>query len=222
MVFLLWKFSHWCQNAVLTQQFQDIPMDLGQLQVAYDAVQDRLLMRVNTTAGQEVRVWLTRRLVGDLWPTWQRAVEHARGLALPAGASTDARRVMVSMEREQAVAQSDFSTPFSPAAQASSTIKPGVSSLSPYSPHYRSPANPYPLGETPLLISEVNLTPLPDGSLQTQWKDGRRTLGMVMNAQLMHAATKLIADAVAVAQWDVDVRLPDQLSEEQSVPASKH
>jgi hypothetical protein len=187
-------------------------MDLGQLQIAYDAVQDRLLMRVATTTGQEMRAWLTRRLVSGLWPTWQRAVEHARSLALPAGASVDARQAMVSMEREQAVATSDFSTPFSPPAAATS----------PYSVHYRAPEAAIPLGQTPLLITEVSLTPLKDGSLQTQWKDGTRTLGIVMHAQLMHAATKLMADAVQTAQWNIEVALPENTAHHSMASVQRH
>jgi hypothetical protein len=203
----------------LTSNFK---MELAQLQVTYDAQQDRLLMRVNTTAGHEVRVWLTRRLLADLWPTWQRAVEHARGLALPAGASVDARRAMVSMEREQAVASSDFSTPFATPVAPAPTSRSAATSLSPYSPHYRPPGNKFPLGQAPLLISEINLTPLKDGSLQTQWKDGARTLGMVMNAQLMHAATKLITDGVQVAQWQLDGFAPTADDASQTGNLARH
>jgi hypothetical protein len=188
-------------------------MDLGQLQIAYDAAQDRLLIRVATTGGQEMRAWLTRRLVRGLWPIWQRAVAHARGFALPVTASTVARQAMVSMEREQAVAGSDFSTPFGQPAQQDAAMHASAKHpqvpASPYSPHYRAGSDSFPLGETPLLVTEVSLTPLQDGSLQTHWKDGARTLGILMNAQLMHAATKLIVDAVQTAQWNIDVALQE-------------
>lgn len=200
-------------------------MELAQLQIVYDALQDRLLMRVNTTAGQEVRVWLTRRLIGDLWPTWQRAVEHARSLALPPGATHEARRALVSMEREHATATADFSTPFSKAPGAPAQVTAGAqrqapsSGLSPYSMHYRPPQNTFPLGEAPLLVSEVSLTPLQDGSLQTQWKDGPKTLGIVMNAQLMHAATKLLTDGVTQAGWALAM---DPASTDMPVAVVKH
>jgi hypothetical protein len=188
-------------------------------------MQDRLLMRVASTTGQEMRAWLTRRLVLGLWPTWQRAVAHARGLTLPAGASTTARQAMVSMEREHAVASSDFSTPFGnttggavSAAQSAAPEQPA----SPYSQHYRPPAPAFPLGETPLLITEVSLTPLKDGSLQTQWKEGARALGIVMNAQLMHATTKLIVDAVQAARWNIEVDLPQETLQRDTAPVQRH
>ncbi|MGL4577099.1 MAG: hypothetical protein ACRCV9_20095 [Burkholderiaceae bacterium] len=193
-------------------------MELAQLQIVYDAFQDRLLMRVNTTAGHEVRAWLTRRLLHDLWPTWQRAVEHVRSLALPAGATDEARRALVSMEREHAVATTNFSTPFGqkPAAQGAA---PTQAQTSPYSPHYRPPENLFPLGDAPLLVNEVSLTPLTDGSLQTQWKDGAKALGIVMNAQLMHAATKLLMDGAVQAGWGLAL---DTATVAAQAPATKH
>lgn len=43
-------------------------MQIRQLQVACDHLQDRLLLRVATQADEEVRIWLTRRFLRDLWP----------------------------------------------------------------------------------------------------------------------------------------------------------
>ena len=43
-------------------------MQLSQIQVGYDAVQDRLLLRVSTQANEEFRVWLTRNFLYEIWP----------------------------------------------------------------------------------------------------------------------------------------------------------
>jgi len=43
-------------------------MQIRQLQVAFDSLQDRLLLRVATPADEEYRIWLTRRFLRDLWP----------------------------------------------------------------------------------------------------------------------------------------------------------
>ena len=39
-------------------------MNIHQLSVTYLPEQDRILARVNTTAGEEMRLWLTRRRKG--------------------------------------------------------------------------------------------------------------------------------------------------------------
>lgn len=43
-------------------------MSIQQIQVAADILQDRLLLRVSTTTHDEVRVFLTRRFLRELWP----------------------------------------------------------------------------------------------------------------------------------------------------------
>lgn len=43
-------------------------MQIQQLQVAADPIQDRLLLRISTSSHDEVRVFLTRRFVRELWP----------------------------------------------------------------------------------------------------------------------------------------------------------
>lgn len=43
-------------------------MQIRQIQVAREAVQDRLTLRVATQANEEYRVWITRRYLRELWP----------------------------------------------------------------------------------------------------------------------------------------------------------
>jgi len=43
-------------------------MDIHQLSVSYAREHDRILVRINTTAGEELRLWLTQRLLRSLLP----------------------------------------------------------------------------------------------------------------------------------------------------------
>jgi hypothetical protein len=43
-------------------------MSLRQIQVANDSVQDRLVLRIGTTANEEIRVFFTRRFLREIWP----------------------------------------------------------------------------------------------------------------------------------------------------------
>lgn len=43
-------------------------MQIHQIQVANDSVQDRLLLRIATQAGEEFRIFITRRFLRELWP----------------------------------------------------------------------------------------------------------------------------------------------------------
>ena len=43
-------------------------MQITQIQVSGDAIQDRLLLRILTSANEEIRVWFTRRFLKAIWP----------------------------------------------------------------------------------------------------------------------------------------------------------
>ena len=43
-------------------------MQIRQLQIANDHLQDRLILRVATSADEEYRIWFTRRFLRELWP----------------------------------------------------------------------------------------------------------------------------------------------------------
>ena len=55
-------------------------MRLQQINVEYSAEQDRLLMRIGTSEGSEMRLSLTRRYVKLLWPLLVRLAEEHLGL----------------------------------------------------------------------------------------------------------------------------------------------
>lgn len=43
-------------------------MPIRQLQVATEAIQDRLVLRLGTSANEEIRIYITRRFLRELWP----------------------------------------------------------------------------------------------------------------------------------------------------------
>ena len=63
-------------------------MQIRQLQIAHDALQDRLVLRVATQADEEFRVWLTRRFLRELWPHLAKLLNASNDLA-PLAANVD-------------------------------------------------------------------------------------------------------------------------------------
>jgi len=47
-------------------------MSVRQLQIANDSVQDRLVLRIATDANEEIRIFLTRRFLREIWPHLSR------------------------------------------------------------------------------------------------------------------------------------------------------
>ncbi len=171
-------------------------MDIHQLSVNYIQEQDRILVRINTTADQELRLWFTRRLTLDFMPMTQRIVAEwvakqetvKSPLTMPA-ASADAqtKSLLADFKREESLQKSDFHTP------------------------YKAP-NALPLGAEPLLVTEISITPLPSGQLQMAFNEklplnngqphpNPRGFRVALEQKLVHGFVHLLQKAVDTSQW---------------------
>ena len=169
-------------------------MDIRQISIRYRQDQDRILVDINTAAGAEVQVWLTRRLSLRLWPLLNRVViDH---FAIPSNAKTDGfvnlaamdtqtKTMLADFKREEVMQKADFSTP------------------------YQGGATLHPLGQNPLLVTEVNLTPLGNGQLQLNFNEklgdpaSVRGFQMDLSTELVFAVIKLMGQALEQSQWDL-------------------
>lgn len=164
-------------------------MQIHQLSVSYQAEQDRLLLRVSSTNGQEMRLWLTRRLMLGLWPlisrlqTEQLLKLEAAGSALD-GADEELRRMLAEFRKEEFLQRADFDTPY----KDQSTL---------------------PLGVEPLLVTDVDATPLPGSRTRLGLNErasvsgGEKPRGfqLELDARLMQGLLHLLERALTHAQW---------------------
>ncbi len=169
-------------------------MDIRQISIRYRQDHDRILVDINTGAGAEVQVWLTRRLTLRLWPLLNRVViDH---FAIPQDAKTDGfvnlaamdtqtKTMLADLKREEVMQNADFKTP------------------------YNSGASVHPLGQSPLLVTEVNLTPLATGKLQLNFNEkldepaSLRGFQMDLSTELVFAVIKLMGYALQQSQWEL-------------------
>ncbi len=166
-------------------------MNIHQLSVNYLQEQDRILLRINTTDGAELRLWFTRRLTLGLTPLLTNLVADMvakqEALASPhsvaAAADTQTKAMLAEFKKEASLQKSDFATPFKDL-----------------------PAQ-LPLGREPLLVTEVNMTPLPGGQLQMAFSEKLpdaahpRSFQIALEANLIHGFMHLLDKALAVSQW---------------------
>jgi hypothetical protein len=169
-------------------------MDIRQISIRYRQDHDRILVDINTGAGTEVQVWLTRRMALRLWPLLNRVViDH---FAIPLDAKTDGfvdlaamdtrtKTMLADFRREEAMQNADFNTP------------------------YQSGAMQHPLGHNPLLVTEVNLTPFGNGQLQLKFTEkvedpvSNRSFQMDLSAELVFAVIKLLGHALEDSHWGI-------------------
>lgn len=155
-------------------------MTIHQLQVAFDATEDRLLFRLTTVAGEEFRVFLTRRFVKGLWPLLIRTIDSKVAVKAPVA---EARREVMAFEHEKALRETDFKTPFQePPAQA---------------------PRQFPLGQVPYVATQGNVR-LIDGVFKLALNPASgQGIEIGLDDRLMHSLCRLIEQSARGADWDL-------------------
>jgi hypothetical protein len=163
-------------------------MQIHQMSVTYLPEQDRLLMRINTREGEEMRLWLTRRLMVGLWPMLTRVLtDHLLKLESAGTTLTKAdeslRKMLTDFRKEEFLSKADFETPYQEA-----------------------PAR-LPLGEEPLLVTDVDATPQAGGPLKLTFNERppggeqARSFNLEMQPKLMQGLMHLLEQALNQSQW---------------------
>lgn len=166
-------------------------MNIHQLSVNYLQEQDRILLRINTTDNAELRLWFTRRLTLGLTPLLARIVADmvakqealASPHSLAAAADAQTKALLAEFKKEESLQKSDFTTPFKDL-----------------------PAQ-LPVGGEPLLVTEVNMTPLPGGQLRMAFSEKLpnvpqpRNFQITLEVNLIHGFVHLLDKALATSQW---------------------
>lgn len=175
-------------------------MQIHQLNIQYQADQDRILARINTSTGTELRLWLTRRLTLGLLPIL-RKVEGDQlqkslisqpddSLGMTAN-DPKVREMLGEFKKEQTLQQADFKTPYKQPVPGATT-------------------------EPPLLIVEAQLTPLDNFNTRLKFlavsaeSTHKREIKMELDPKLMRGMVHLMDKAFADSHWDQSATLPDQ------------
>jgi hypothetical protein len=163
-------------------------MKIHQLSVTYLAEQDRILVRINTASAEEMRLWLTRRLMLGLWPLLSKLLTkhllklEAAGTSLDT-ADEDLKKMLADFRKEEFLRHADFETP------------------------YKEDQVVLPLGDEPLLVTDVDASPLPNGRLRLSFNEKPpeaekpRSFQMEMEPKLMQGLMHLLEQALARSQW---------------------
>lgn len=172
-------------------------MQIKQLQLAYAPEHDRMLLRINSTDNQEVRCWLTRRMVQMLVPSLDDMMQKL--LAIDRPLNDVGRKALLEMSREVSLYSADFKTPFQ---------DKGTST---------------PLGAEPLLITQIELRPSGEGYatelLLKLCTSNGKGFEMKMAEQLQHGFADLLIKTCEQAEWGLRFKSTSSIIER---PESRH
>ena len=159
-------------------------MKIQQLSIAYLETQDRVLVRIATDAEGEIRLWLTFRLTGRLLPGLRQTAADIEASRTPMATHDDhSKQMLADFRRAQSVQEADFSTPF------------------------RQDAKAFPLGSSPLLVTQVQVGRRTDGHVRLGFIEGTeegrtpRQFSITLDPGLLHSVIHLLEAAVRKAQW---------------------
>lgn len=172
------------------------PSTLRQLSATYDPEQDRILMRINSGDGAEMRFWITRRFMRLLRQTLGNMANRFSATHTGAAAPAATLGAYSDYSREQTVKNGDFRTGY-------------------------QPGTVLPLGETPVLLARLSARAAPAGSnlvLSLHPAQGQG-IDLNMDENLVHAFTQVIEAAAQKADWGM---APNQPSLQVPAEAGTH
>lgn len=150
--------------------------------MAYQADQDRLLLRVRTRNDQLFELWLTRRLMVRLWQPLQSTAGAVAIGSVSSSATVlpEAREMMTQTMRERSNQSADFRSPFEETARER------------------------PLGEEPMLVAAIDIKRQPDRQVEVVWRDAaQRQLSMNLSPDLLNNLLTLLEKALQKSEWGV-------------------
>jgi hypothetical protein len=150
-------------------------MNINQLNLSYVATEDRVLLRLNTQEQSEFRLWITRNLARGLLEVIEQTSPHmAVERAHHIGlAPEESRRLALARRTESA----DFATPYSEKAES------------------------YPLGETPRLITQMQLKLTGDHTTLHLNLDRNMKLELNLDQGMFMALARMLIELLDTVDW---------------------
>ena len=141
-------------------------------------------MRLNTTDGQEQRIWFTRRMMLGLFPHMEKMTDRlALPHATPVGHDGSAGKAVSDFYRQEALEKTDFATPFQ-------SVQPMLMAT-----------------DAPLLVTSVQLTSHANESLTLKFDetiagiDQVRSMEITMGATIMLGLMHVLGMALKASGW---------------------
>jgi hypothetical protein len=167
-------------------------VNLHQLQLTYRSEQDRLLLRILLTdqdqPPQEIRAWLTRRVVRQLWAGIVKGMETKIVLEQPLAAQAKAE--IVGMQHQEAVSGSrergEFAAPF------------------------REDAQSFPIGQEPILVNAAHFTLKAGEPLRINFTPAKGMgFEIAFQPPVLHSFCSMLQESVKAADWGLVLRLAE-------------
>lgn len=169
-------------------------MNIYQVQMSYSAQEDRIIMSINSRANEEMRLFLTRRIVTLFWDIINRTIEHTlvnkpklndiqKIPVAPIPLSTGKKETLKEIEQEiyhqNIINESNYTTPFNKGKK-------------------------FPVGETPILVEKITINTYGNSNIVFVFESIQgKNISLNLNFQILHNLSDLLVKVMAVTDWNI-------------------
>ncbi len=174
-------------NYAVFALYRNDTMQIHQFQVSYLAEQDRILVRMNSTEGEEQQLWLTRRMLRGLYPHLEQTFRQLTlGATSNLGHDGAAGNAVQAFQRQEVLNRADFDTPF------------------------QSAASPLDDADLPLLVTTTHIHKQNDSMVSVRFEENlqghaeNRQLEIQMGSDTLLGLLHVIRLALQTSDWDLN------------------
>ena len=173
-------------------------MNIHQMQMSYSAQEDRIILSINSKENEEMRLFLTRRIVMSFWDVLNRTIDHTLTnkpklndmqktpvAPIPPNAGKEATPQQMEQQMEQQIhhqniiSESDYKTPF-------------------------NKGDKFPIGEAPILVEKITINTYEDGNIVFVFESiHEKDISLNLNLQILHNLSDLLAKVMPVTEWNI-------------------
>lgn len=154
-------------------------MQINQVNIGYQATEDRMLMRINTRDAAEFNLWLTRAVVARMLTGLSQSESLLMGRETRKTENPLVRRAIEEFDREASMTEQSTTTPFATTASC------------------------YPLGQPPLLVVRLDVTSKSDHISFGFLLSSNQLITLNLTPGMVTSITRLLHEALRTVDWNL-------------------
>jgi hypothetical protein len=163
-------------------------MNIYQMQISYLSQEDRLLLNINSKDNEELRLFLTRRIVISFWEILNKTISHSLSiqsmpddiLEAPESQKKQLEQQMTQqIQHQDMIEKSDYETPF-------------------------NNGNKFPMGEAPILVEKITINVYENNNTALIFESNNgKNINLNLNPQLLLNLSNLLTKVIPSTDWNI-------------------
>ncbi|MCF6251310.1 MAG: hypothetical protein L3J75_08590 [Methylococcaceae bacterium] len=168
---------------------------IHQIQFKFLPIEDRLLMKINTSTKEEFNLLLTRRFVSLLQPILSKILHANQSIVIHQ--NEQIRNELINLQQQEAIQKTDRSTPY---------LGEGVN---------------HPLGHQPILLAKISTNFKQGNCKLTLEPEKGPGISFNIDQNLTHLLRNLLLESLEKTDWQLDFKASQEIVPTLNQPGKK-